>query len=64
MSKIHTSALLLLFAFVSAFSSAYAHEEHKDLHHWEIASKDPDRIILTFHGDPATSRAVTGDPGP
>ena len=59
MSKIHTSALLLLFAFVSAFSSAYAHEEHKDLHHWEIASKDPDRIILTFHGDPATSRAVT-----
>ena len=29
------------------------------LHHWEIPSKDPDRIILTFHGDPATSRAVT-----
>ena len=29
------------------------------MHHWEIPSKDPDRIILTFHGDPATSRAVT-----
>ena len=29
------------------------------LRHWEIPSKDPDRIILTFHGDPATSRAVT-----
>ena len=29
------------------------------LHHWEIPSKDPDRIILTFNGDPATSRAVT-----
>jgi len=29
------------------------------LHHWEIPSKDPDRIILTFHGDPATNRAVT-----
>ena len=59
MSKFHTSALLLLFAFASAFSSVFAHEEHKDLHHWEIPSKDPDRIILTFLGDPATSRAVT-----
>jgi 3',5'-cyclic AMP phosphodiesterase CpdA len=29
------------------------------LHHWEIPSKDPDRVILTFHGDPAASRAVT-----
>ena len=29
------------------------------LRHWEIPSKDPDRIILTFNGDPATSRAVT-----
>ena len=29
------------------------------LHHWEIPSKDPDRIILTFNGDPATKRAVT-----
>jgi predicted phosphodiesterase len=31
----------------------------KGLHHWEIPSKDPDRIILTFNGDPSTSRAVT-----
>lgn len=29
------------------------------LRHWEIPSKDPDRVILTFHGDPATQRAVT-----
>ena len=36
-----------------------AHEEHAGLRHWEIPSKDPDRIILTFHGDPATNRAVT-----
>jgi hypothetical protein len=36
------------------------HHSHYDgLHHWEIPSKDPDRIILTFNGDPATSRAVT-----
>ena len=59
MTTIRTTALLLLFAFVSALSSAFAHEEHKGLHHWEIPSKDPDRIILTFLGDPTTSRAVT-----
>lgn len=39
--------------------SVWAHEEHEGLHHWEIPSKDPDRIILTFQGNPATSRAVT-----
>ncbi|MEX0329805.1 MAG: fibronectin type III domain-containing protein [Puniceicoccaceae bacterium] len=36
-----------------------AHQPDSDLHHWEIASKDPDRIFLSFHGDPATTRAVT-----
>ena len=39
--------------------SVSGHDNHDGLHHWEIPSKDPDRIILTFHGDPATSRAVT-----
>ena len=29
------------------------------LHHWEIPSKNPDRIILTFNGDPSKNRAVT-----
>lgn len=37
----------------------FAQHDHAGLHHWEIPSKNPDRIILTFHGDPATSRAVT-----
>lgn len=32
---------------------------HEGLRHWEIPSQDPDRIILTFNGDPAASRAVT-----
>ena len=32
---------------------------HSGLHHYEIASADPDRIFLSFHGDPATARAVT-----
>jgi len=36
-----------------------AQHSHDGLHHWEIPSKDPDRVILTFHGDPATQRAVT-----
>ena len=38
---------------------ALAQHNHNGLNHWEIPSKNPDRIILTFHGDPATSRAVT-----
>jgi 3',5'-cyclic AMP phosphodiesterase CpdA len=29
------------------------------LHHWEKASRDPDRIVLTWPGDPATSVAVS-----
>ena len=33
--------------------------DHEGLHHWEVPSKNPDRIILTFFGNPATSRAVT-----
>ncbi|MEC7799845.1 MAG: fibronectin type III domain-containing protein [Verrucomicrobiota bacterium] len=48
----------LLVAQLCAFS-LIAHEGHDGLRHWEIPSKDPDRIILTFHGDPSTSRAVT-----
>lgn len=36
-----------------------AQHHHDGLHHWEVPSKDPDRIILTFLGDPATKRAVT-----
>lgn len=42
-----------------SFLPLLAHDSHKGLHHWEIPSMDPDRIILTFHGDPSTSRAVT-----
>lgn len=38
---------------------ALPHDQHGDLRHWEIASRDPDRIFLTFYGDSATSRAVT-----
>lgn len=36
-----------------------AHDHHRELRHWEIPSRNPDRIILTFYGNPATGRAVT-----
>jgi len=46
--------------FLAFTLSAVAHDgDHQDLRHWELASPDPDRIFLTFHGDPATRRAVT-----
>ena len=50
-----------IYLFVAHFCAAslMAHDEHDGLRHWEIPSKDPDRIILTFHGDPSTCRAVT-----
>ena len=52
---------LLLFP-LTIFSQNHLHShghKHDGLHHWEIPSKDPDRIILTFNGDPSTKRAVT-----
>lgn len=44
--------------FLSFFFTS-AQDNFAGLQHWEIPSKNPDRIILTFHGDPASSRAVT-----
>ncbi|MCH2174770.1 MAG: fibronectin type III domain-containing protein [Lentisphaeria bacterium] len=35
-----------------------AHDESK-IRHFVKASKEPDRIFLSFHGNPATNRAVT-----
>ena len=53
--------VLLIFCFNTnaQFHSHSHNHKHDGLHHWEIPSKDPDRIILTFNGDPATKRAVT-----
>lgn len=51
-------SIFCIFLFIQTASSQH-HHDHNGLHHWEIPSKDPDRIILTFHGDPSTSRAVT-----
>ena len=47
-----------MICFIS-FLALSAQENFKGLKHWEIPSKNPDRIILTFHGDPTSSRAVT-----
>lgn len=53
------SLLLVMIIPLSVVCVNAQHHHHDGLHHWEIPSKDPDRIILTFKGDPATSRAVT-----
>ena len=51
------SFFAILFSTAAALGQ-HAHP-HSGMHHWEIPSKDPDRVILTFNGEPATSRAVT-----
>lgn len=51
-----------LFCTYSVLAQEHSHHPqnlHEGLHHWEIPSKNPDRIILTFNGDPASTRAVT-----
>ena len=61
MIKRFCTYVLLVFCFhINAQFHSHSHNhKHDGLHHWEIPSKDPDRIILTFKGDPATKRAVT-----
>ena len=69
MKKISISCLLtftsMLFVACEAKKETthHSHDQHhthdQELHHWEIPSKDPDRIMLNFHGAPATQRAVT-----
>ena len=49
-----TTTICLLLALTA---TAFAHPT--ELRHWEIASRDPDRIYLTFNGDPATDRAIS-----
>ena len=61
MKKNHFLFILFLFPFlINAQEYSHFNKDHfVGLHHWEIPSKDPDRIILNFHGDPATKRAVS-----
>ena len=59
-SHLSKLALLIMLLFmINTVKAQHHHHSHDGLHHWEMPSKDPDRIILTFNGDPATSRAVT-----
>ncbi len=57
MIKICTSILVTVFCLPAV--QAHPQSDHKNLRHWEIASTDPDRIFLTFNGDPTSRRAVT-----
>lgn len=50
---------ILFICYISLISCSAQNHDHSGLHHWEIPSKNPDRIILTFHKDPSESRAVT-----
>ncbi len=55
-----SNSLINFFEFDDTQNDTLQHKQHHfDLHHWEIPSKDPDRIILTFNGDPSSKRAVT-----
>ena len=46
--------------FINAQKYSHFNNDHLvGLHHWEIPSKNPDRIILNFNGDPSSKRAVT-----
>ena len=46
--------------FINAQEFSHFNKDHLlGLHHWEIPSKDPDRIMLNFNGDPSSTRAVT-----
>ena len=51
--------IVIFTGLITVSISAQHQHDSNGLHHWEIPSKDPDRIILTFHGDPARSRAAT-----
>ncbi|MEM6737457.1 MAG: metallophosphoesterase family protein [Bacteroidota bacterium] len=57
--NIYRCLVLVTVAYALLVVPVCAQHHDKGLHHWEVPSKDPDRIILTFHGDPATNRAVT-----
>lgn len=51
--------IALTLFFLSALASSGHNGDGHALRHWEIASPDPDRIALTWTGDPARSQAVT-----
>jgi len=45
---------------VESNSRKHSHSNHDHYgDHWEIPSQNPDRIILTFYGNPSSQRAVT-----
>ncbi|WP_248724582.1 metallophosphoesterase family protein [Seonamhaeicola sp. ML3] len=58
-STIQSLIVFVLLSLSVFFGFAQHHHNHDGLHHWEIPSKDPDRIMLTFYGDASTTRAVT-----
>ena len=50
--------LIAIWTILGAWASVQGHE-NEEMRHWEIASPDPDRIVLTWTGNPARTQAVT-----
>ena len=50
--------LIAILTILGVWVSAQGHEID-GMRHWEIASPDPDRIVLTWTGNPARTQAVT-----
>lgn len=58
--KSHSTLLCIGLLFQAGLASLQAHTDHShELVHWEKASAHPDRMFLSFNGDPDTSRAVS-----
>ena len=58
--KIYLTGPISIFSIALIYlGTTFAHNQHEQLRHWEVASPDPDRIFLSFYGDAATSRAVS-----
>jgi len=50
--------VIAIWTILGTLVSVYGHEID-GMRHWEIASPDPDRIVLTWSGNPARTQAVT-----
>ena len=50
--------MIAIWATLGAWVCVQGHEIDS-MRHWEIASPDPDRIVLTWTGNPARTQAVT-----
>lgn len=58
MKKTNIIFMSVSFAAIASLCPGHPGEHHDELRHWEIPSRDPDRIVLTWSEDPATTQSV------